>query len=42
MIYSFTNQKDAVRFINSQGGPIDISLEHVRRGQWEVTVTEKA
>lgn len=39
--YNFTNERDAVLFARSHGGPIVIDIEHVARGQWVVTISPR-
>lgn len=39
--YTFTNGKDAKAFARSHGGPIDIDVQQIERGNWVVTITEQ-
>lgn len=40
--HTFSRRRLAAAFVRSQGGPIDINVEHVARGEWVVTITDKA
>ena len=42
MRYTFTNGSDARKFVRAHGGPIHIEVEHVKRGEWVVTITDKS
>ena len=39
--YEFTNERDAVQFANSHGGPVVIYIEHFSRGRWFVDISSK-
>lgn len=39
--FTFTNERDAKRFVWAQGGPIDIDVTRPHRGEWIVTVTAR-
>ena len=40
-VYYFTNRLNAERFARSQGGPINIDIAPMGRGNWKVTISPK-
>ena len=39
--HKFTNERDAVAFARSHGGPITVEVIHEGRGDWTVEITAK-